>query len=276
MGWRAFEVRAGGHFTQRLRLDLVHYNEGKPQNNHRDGFALQTMFTTPVAKSVRFEAGLGPYLSFNTTTNGSGEQKNVQRLGVLISMALRFSLGFLTPGLHLRLGYNYADVIDGHSSHAILFGLGFAVQERPDSKQGLAQHPTQVSIMGSMYRTNRGGTSGSFGGQVEVKQYITDHLAFSASWLREGEDALVDRQGLALQAWFVLPITERWAFSVGAGPYIAHNKQVTNDYEFNGVISTQIECRAYRGTSFFGRLGRLVTRDDTDRDVVELGIGYSW
>jgi hypothetical protein len=44
MRGRALEVRAGHEADTLLgprRIDFVHYNEGHPANNHRDGFALQ-------------------------------------------------------------------------------------------------------------------------------------------------------------------------------------------------------------------------------------------
>ena len=55
MGGRAFEVRAGRDEPTRLgpgRIDFVHYNEGHPDNNHRDGFALQWVGVRPLGSTL--------------------------------------------------------------------------------------------------------------------------------------------------------------------------------------------------------------------------------
>ena len=69
LGW-AFEVRFGKEIDipglgsgklfsadEKFRVDIVHYNEGHPDNNHRDGFAVQGVYNKPLSKTFSAELG---------------------------------------------------------------------------------------------------------------------------------------------------------------------------------------------------------------------------
>ena len=113
MRGRTFEVRAGEQqrtlfglalplpASTALRTDFVHYNEGHPDNNHRDGFALQWLMVRQLGARGAVELGVGPYLSMNTTVI-DGRQIDDAHVGVLASLALRLALPG-TSGTHLRL-----------------------------------------------------------------------------------------------------------------------------------------------------------------------------
>ncbi|MDB5839282.1 MAG: hypothetical protein JWQ23_1234 [Herminiimonas sp.] len=51
-------------------------NEGHPDNNHRDGFGIQLVYTNAFVNNLAAEFGAGPYLSMNTTEFG-GLQLNL-------------------------------------------------------------------------------------------------------------------------------------------------------------------------------------------------------
>ena len=80
MGW-AFEVRFGTELNlpgsngsklfsadEKFRVDVVHYNEGHHENHHRDGFALQAVYSKPLSQKFTAELGVGPYYSMDTST----------------------------------------------------------------------------------------------------------------------------------------------------------------------------------------------------------------
>jgi hypothetical protein len=69
--------------SEKMRADFVYYNEGHPDNNHRDGFAAQLVYSNALHRDVTAEFGAGPYLSMNTTKI-NGVQINDSNLGALL------------------------------------------------------------------------------------------------------------------------------------------------------------------------------------------------
>lgn len=103
MQGRAFELRFGKEIRKNARIDIVHYNEGHPQNNHRDGFALQGVYRFSPSKSFAMEFALGPYLGFNTTTRfGSGGNDAIE-LNVSVSTIIDVLIFTLFDGRQITV-----------------------------------------------------------------------------------------------------------------------------------------------------------------------------
>jgi hypothetical protein len=280
MGGRAFEVRAGREEGGRFgpwRTDFVHYNEGHPENNHRDGFALQWTAVRPLGAGLTGELGLGPYLSMNTTTV-NGRQIDDSNWGALVSLALRLPLGMLPEGSHLRLGLNHAVIPGAHRATAVMLGIGRQfgpAQARPDSA------PTGPWWFGgSIGRsiTNMQGTDSASAGTLEARKYLTgrfDHWALAAKLVWEGDDgSRVDRDGIAGQVWYVQQVTPRFAMSAGIGPYLARNdRDQERETRANLLISFQAERALSRATRVFVNFNRVKTfRSTNDRDLFQAGV----
>jgi hypothetical protein len=64
---RAGELRIGRALKEASssRIDVVYYNEGHPDNNHRDGYALQWSRVWRDGERLSGEVGIGPYLTRN-------------------------------------------------------------------------------------------------------------------------------------------------------------------------------------------------------------------
>ena len=80
---KAFDIRFGQYFAERWRYDLIHCNEGHPYNHHRDGFSVQATYHLVQRQRYRIEVGAGPYISFDTTRDETGEEFNEKLLGIL-------------------------------------------------------------------------------------------------------------------------------------------------------------------------------------------------
>ncbi len=269
MQWRTFELRIGSSIAPNKRLDFVHYNEGHPDNNHRDGFAIQAVYDTSIHKNIKLEVGVGPYLSFNTTTRNA-VQYNDKHVGILGSAVVLYYLNTKSQNLHLRADYNHVAIREAHSSDAILVGIGMNFGEHISSEV-----PIQITIIGANFKTNRSGTDANVGGQIEVKQYEGENLALSVSLIQEGDDALVERSGVATQVWYAWPASESWTLSAGAGPYFTQNRLSSNGTELDGLISIEAEREVgdpQNGVSLLVRFSRIVTDDDIDRDIFAIGI----
>lgn len=290
MRWRAFETRAGRDLDPALvgedslsnarstaRIDFVYYNEGHPDNNHRDGFALQFTYARRLGSRLTAELSAGPYSTMNTTVLG-GVQVDSARRGLLYSAALRFPLAGFDPGAHVRVGFNHAWVQDGPHSNAILFGVGrhfTDVPPFPDTDFARSRLWLGASLGWSV--TSLSNTHDAAGAIVEAKQY-GGKWAMSFAGVFEGDDGTrVDRRGMAAQFWFVQPVTARWAMAAGLGPYFAENRRDANSKGLHALITLQFERDMSPRTKAFFAFHRVKTYDQTnDRDLFHLGLRHSF
>ena len=287
MRGRTFEVRAGRQqrtlFGAPLpdslseRIDFVHYNEGHPDNNHRDGFAVQWLAVRQLGARSAVELGVGPYLSMNTTVI-DGRQIDDANVGALVSLGLRLPLRALPAGTHLRIGYNHVQMRNVHRSDALMIGIGRQfgrAEPDPDTDPANGQTWLGASVGNSI--TNMSGTDGARAAVLETRRYLgarLEHWAVSAKFLFEGDDgARVDRRGLAGQLWYVQSVTPRFVMSAGLGPYVARNRRADNITHGNLLITFQAEQALSRHTRAFVNFNRVKTfRQTDDRDLFQIGL----
>lgn len=286
MEWRALETRFGKEMdisdlhvgriffpNEKLRFDLIYYNEGHPENNHRDGFGLQVVYRKPLNRKLNAEFGIGPYYSMNTTTLG-GIQYNDSHLGVLLSLALRVGLDHVSPGMDIRLALNHVTMPGAHSSNALLVGVGKHFNDSPSHTQPeFSGNPIWLGVAGINAQTNHSHIDNVFGVSAEAKKYH-GQWALSFSGIVEGDDGVrVDRYGVAAQGWFVQPLTEKWTVSAGFGPYIAANRRESGNALLLGLFTFQIERFIAKDWQVFASFSRVHTfRERNDRDLIRVGI----
>jgi hypothetical protein len=290
MRWRAFEARTGrdlnpalvgedslGNAKSTARIDFVYYNEGHPDNNHRDGFALQFTYTRKLIAALTAEVSAGPYTSMNTTVL-DGVQRDQAKWGMLYSAALRFPLGGVDPGTHLRLGFNHVSVPGAPHSNAILLGIGRHFTDVPPFPEtDFARSRLWLAASAGRSFTSMSNTHATNGAILEAKQY-GGKWAVSFDAIFEGDDGTrTDRRGVAAQYWFVQPVTDRWAMSAGAGPYFAENRRDADSKGLHGIITLQFERNLGASTKAFFAFHRIKTYDQTnDRDMFHLGLQHSF
>ena len=285
---RAVELRFGPEFDlsvfgmsslissgAKARVDFIHYNEGHPENNHRDGFGVQLVYSRPFHKRFTGEFGIGPYLSMNTTTIG-GAEINDSNLGILSSLALRIGLDEYSPGLHVRISLNHVSMRNVHSSNAVLVGLGKTFNRLPSyaSTGSNRINPLWIGASAGRSITNHGGTESTNGSSVYVKQYYRQTWAASIAAIVEGDDRVrVDRRGVAVQGWFVQPLSEKWTVSAGLGPYVAHNERASNGTRVHGLITLQADRSLTNTVKVFASFSRVKTfMEKNDRDLFRIGL----
>ncbi len=285
MRWRAFESRIGRDLHPRFigedgidgqstaRIDFVYYNEGHPDNNHRDGFAFQLSYARRFGAALTAELSAGPYTTMNTTTLG-GVQVDQSRNGMLYSAALRYALGWWMPGAHLRLGYNHASQRNSFHSNALMIGIGRHFNDVPAFPEtDLARSALWLGGAAGRAYTSHSGTRDANGGLLEAKQY-GGKWALSFSAIFEGDDRTrVDRRGLAAQFWFVQPLTTSWSAQVGIGPYIAENRRDNNHTGTHGLVSLQFERKLSDYSNVFFTFHRVKSfQESNDRDLFHIGL----
>jgi len=286
MRWRSAEIRFGPDIdlfgpvsSERVspgespRLDVVYYNEGHPDNNHRDGYALQMVFRKNLQPRLDVELGAGPYFSMNRTTV-NGMESDDDRLGALLSLAFLVRLDQYSPGLNVRLAYNHVIMPGAPSSDALLVGIGKELDSGyPSAPDEPGRHPVWLAASGGFTQTNHSGPGIRFSYAVEAKKY-DGQWATSVSGIEEGDDGVrVNRRGIALQRWYVQPIDAQWSISAGAGPYLAQNKRESDKLKFNGLMTIQVDRTLSNNLKAFLSFGRIVTfADKNDADLFTIGV----
>jgi hypothetical protein len=286
MRWRAGEIRIGHTFdpfglvsngyvnaAEAPRLDIVYYNEGHPDNNHRDGYAAQMVLRKNFHPTWGVELGAGPYVSMNRTTINNVESDDL-RVGALVSLALIGRLDAYSQGLQWRIGYNHVAITGAPSSDAIVVGIGKEIgAERSSNPGGVTDgHPVWLGASYGFAQTNQSGPGYRPAYTLEAKQYY-GQFAVSLSGVEEGNDGVrVNRHGIAVQAWYVQPFTQNWSISAGAGPYFAKNKLSTDNTSLNGLFSVQIDRNLGKQWKVFTNFGRVITfTNKNDVDLVTFG-----
>jgi len=279
---RALEVRFGkelkgrGPGDSKVRIDFIHYNEGHPQNNHRDGIATQVVFRKDISDRVKAEFGIGPYFTMNTTTV-DGVELDDKRLGVLATAAVLYY--FTSNGWHIRAQYNHVNVPGASRSDAVLVGLGkdFGVSNYRDSRDFDPNSSIWLNVAAGNTITNHGGTNPSANAQIELKKYYGGGFAWSVAAIHEGDDDVRrDRDGVAVQAWYVQPVTEKTSVSAGVGPYFAVNKRGSNNVELNALVSVRVERTIGSkklGLKVYVDASRVVSASGDDTDKFQFGFG---
>lgn len=272
---KTFEVRFGHEFDSdgQLRVDVFHYNEGHPDNNHRDGFGSQIVFRKNINNHISAEVGVGPYFSMNTTKI-NGTEYDDPNLGALVSLALLANMDRLSPGLHMRFALNHVEMPGAPSTNAILIGVGKNFGSSTyQGNNDISEKPVWFSVTAGTAKTNHGGTSGAQGYGVESKIYDGPWAA-SVAAIVEGDDGTrVNRQGVAVQGWFVQPLNDKWTVSAGAGPYVANNSRDARGVELDGLITLQVERSVGKQWKVFASFSRVASFNrNNDRDLARVGI----
>lgn len=286
MKWKGLELRFGKDIDPavfgavslfsamgKIRVDFVYYNEGHPDNNHRDGFSTQLVYSNALRNGLSAEVGIGPYLSMNTTEIG-GVQINDSNLGALFSLALWIALDQYSQGLYLRVALNHVAIRDVHSSNALLVGIGKYFREVPaHAEPGSSRNPLWIGAAAGNSVTNQAGTDGALGFSLEARQYRGSWAASIAAIVEGDDGSRVDQRGIAAQGWFVQPLTGKWAVSAGVGPYVAKNERESGHPRLLGLFTLQADRSISKTMKVFASFSRVITfRERNDRDLFRIGV----
>jgi hypothetical protein len=279
---RAGELRIGRPlaFAADSRVDVVYYNEGHPDNKHRDGYALQWTRVWRDGQPWSGEFGIGPYFTMNTTRI-AGRQLDDSRWGVLLSAALRMRLSAAPDGTYLRLGVNHAQMPGVHRSDALMLGIARQFGPVAQGPATDAGRPLWFGVSAGTAVTSMPGTNTGRSAILDIGREFSHgaaHWAWSARYLFEGDDgSRVDRRGLAGQLWYVQEVTPGFSMRAGIGPYLTRNRREDpgrpGPARRNVLISLEAERALSPQTQVFFDFGRVKTflRMD-DRDLFLVGV----
>lgn len=260
-GQFGYEYKTG----KNTQVGVMYYNEGTPENNHRDGFAFMGWYRTPIAKNTSIQAGVGPYYSMNTTTIDS-EQLNDKKLGAMAALAVLHRV--YGTNFDVRAQYTRAVVPGAVDTDTLFVGVGYNFKT---SQEAALKRSIEASVWGGNSHTTRAGADMVRGFQVEVQKLVSDRVSYSVSIIHEGDTKLADRKGIAGQVWYVTKTDNDWTFSVGAGPYLSKD-DIIDRTKLLGVISLGVSKHVSKRVKVGVRFNRVVSGNSRDQDMFLIGL----
>ena len=109
------------------------------------------------------------------------------------------------------------------------------------------------------------------GFQVEVRRMQSSHVAYSVSLIYEGDTKVTDRKGVAGQIWYVTKSENNWTFSVGAGPYLAHD-DVEDKTKLLAIASLGLSKNISKNVKIGIRFNRVISGNNKDQDMFLIGV----
>ncbi len=252
-------------------IDYFYYNEGTPSNNHRDGFAAMAMYRKKLTDRLTAMAGVGPYLTMNTTTI-NGEQLNKKDVGAVAALAVLYRI--YGTNLHLRAQYTHAQVRGSVNTDTLFVGVGYAYVKEPEqsvAEKNISEKNISFGVMGGNSHTTRAGADMVRGFQVEVKKMASNDMAYSVSVVEEGDTNVTDRSGIVGQVWYVTKSTTGWEFNIGAGPYIAYDR-IENKTKLVSMASMRLSKQITPTVRIGITFNRVMTSNDKDQDMFLFGV----
>jgi hypothetical protein len=261
---------------------FIWLNEGHVPNNHRDGQAVQVWWhTQPGPMGLSFEAGLGPYLDYDThRTPADSDSEDRHGWGGLASADLRWDFA-RNWSTYLRV--NEVDTSAKHGSTGIAAGVAYVFTQNfatLAAQRAVAEsirHWEVDALLGARIVNSFQSESGS-AEALDLRFRFSRHVLASATLVTGQETSLNWTDGLALQLWLEQALGEHVRAGVGAGAFIVGgDSSLRSESSPENLSSALSVTLAYIFTPrWLGRLTwtRLGTGDDHDCDLLYAGAGY--
>lgn len=256
---------------------LAWLNEGHVTTHHRDGQALQLWWhTLPDSGGVVFEAGLGPYVYYDTLHPETGYVDH-HGLAGLASVAADWYVSDRWL-VFLRLNRVVADASPSTTSAALGFGYRFSDNAPPpDSSSAPATSIPGWEVLGYLGSTVQNASHGNTGA-IEVRRELTEHLVAVAQFsTRDGDIGIGWHQALIVQVWAQQQLTPRFSVGAGAGIIVVGEDYGVSYYgaPHNPAAAVSVGFAYSLSHSWDARASwtRIGTNDNKDTDMFLFGVG---
>jgi hypothetical protein len=272
------------NISPRLAVSLSWLNEGHLPDDSRDGATAQLWVRTPRWHDLTFSFGAGPYLYFDTEARAAGSTyADAHGIGGIATASVAADLGkswfvslnvngIYTPGdVHtyaylLGVGYRFAPLDRSLTADADLAGAWLSGHQQFQAFGGM-----------KIYNDLNAQQKESFGADYHL---ALNHLvAWSATWFDDPGSARGLHDRAASQFWLFHNIDPaHLSLSVGLGGYYQFGTPATvatTPFErISGLSGLRADWQWAPRFSLIFTWYRKFTTDNTDRDILTLGLGW--
>lgn len=281
----AWQIDYRQSLSRYFDASFAYINEGHLLAHQRDGGAVQLWAVTPQWHRLALSFGVGPYVYFDTQqADGPPWFKNSHGVGEIYTGSLTYEA---RRGWFARLSANEIHTPGDVDTHMVLLGVGYHLDDLFVGHAGEPDGPDAVSgrnelgVFGGQTVDNDVRSPGSMSFGVEYRRRATEHVELSADWLNEGDGLDGRHNGIVAAVWLVKGLfVPQFSVGIGAGPYVSLQAYRASDGASAppavGMAAMTMSWRLAR--SLLARLTwyRGFTQDDQDRDVITLGVAWTW
>ncbi len=267
---------------------FTYLNEGHVTNHHRDGHSVQLWWRYPFAdRHFNLAVGAGPYRYFDTTDrNADGSSDDHHGWGLLASVSATW---YVNGGPWMvQARYNRTQTPSSIKTNTLLVGVGYQL-DRGDRGGPVVPPPSrtdkvtqnELTVFLGQTIVNTFDSQTSFAKAVEYRRGLARYVSGTLSYINEGENSALRRNGLAAQLWLERAFFgDALTLGVGAGPYYAidlseRGRSGTDDpSRWSGLLTMSASYRISQHWLARVSWNRTVTGYDRDTDVFLAGVGY--
>ncbi|MGX0132205.1 hypothetical protein ACUXAV_001968 [Cupriavidus metallidurans] len=276
------------NLSENWYASFSYLNEGHIPDHHRDGHSVQLWWRYPFAdRNFNVAVGIGPYRYFDTTSRSSGNgSDNDHGWGALASLSATW---YVNGGPWMvQARYNRAQTRSSIKTNTLLLGVGYQLDRGdrggpvvppPSRTNNVTQNEFTVFLGGTIVNTFNSETS--FAKAIEYRRGLSRYLSGTVSYINEGQNAALRRNGVAAQLWVERAFfNDKLTLGVGAGPYYAidlsdHGQAAPETpSRWSGLMTMSASYRINQQWSARLSWNRTVTGYDRDTDIIMGGIGY--
>jgi hypothetical protein len=284
----AYELEYRQELFSHAGASFTYLNEGHLLGNHRDGVALQLWIVSPRWSGFDLALAAGPYVYFDTRSEASTVGfSDYHSVAEMYTASLSY---YWSSNWFLRLNLNQVIAPGNLDTRTLLLGFGTRLDSLASrlgtSSDGDAASPSdpgpnELGVFGGQSIINSDDPSRTSNFGIEYRRRMARHVILSAAWLNEAVGPDGRRNGLSNEAWLVTRLHQHvLSVGIGAGPYVALQRYRTADGRSGGTLqglaSMTVSWQLSHRWNVRARWDRVFTQDDQDRDIVSIGVGYSW
>lgn len=280
------------------RQDLTRYfagsvaliNEGHIAGHHRDGTAFEGWLRLPLFHDrFSLSAGAGAYYYYDTQPRPGGDSADVHGTAAIYSVS---AVAYLSDRWFLKATVNRIEPRSDVKTNTAALGVGFWFgRNRRPTKGELGAAPAddhyvtgnEITAYGGQSIVNTLFSESARAWAVEYRRGILPHVDWTVTAINEGNPHIVQRNGVATQAWLVNTFFKRQvSVGIGLGPYIyidrRHPVGLTrwSPAAASPLVSLTGSYRFARHWLVRILFNRVTTNYNRDSDVILVGLGYHW
>jgi hypothetical protein len=249
--------------------------------------AVQAWAVTPrLQERFTFAFGVGPYLYADTQDKDAPPGfEDSHAVGVIYTGSVTWYLG---TRWYLRLNLNEIEAGGSAGTRSYVLGAGYRLDQLASEfghaltdHPAYGYHPNEVTAFAGITVLNTDNSENAAAVGLEYRRHLARYFDVSGSWFNEEAGADRRYNSLAVQAWLMKYWPERGvAVGFGLGPNVAlGDHQASDGRPLKDVVGLASMTAAWRfSQAWQARLtwNRGFTADDQDRDLILLGVGYTW
>ena len=273
----AWTLSYAQNFSNHISASYSWLNEGHFPGHHRDGNVTQLWWRSNPLGGFTFAGGAGVYRYFDTVLaeNPSG-YADAHGWGIVYSLSATHSL---TKRLDVQVRVDRVALLNHIDTTSAMVGFGWKLAQdhgTEESTRAFAR-PWEVTLLAGQTIVNSFSSPKSLATSAELRWRWGSVLRVSASYVNEGDDRIIRRNGTLAEGWLEPSFfDDRVTFGVGVGGYLSidHHQPEGAGRSLSGVVTTTTSWNIVSSWVVRASWHRIVTNYNRDSDILLMGIGY--